>query len=92
MINQIVQDEKKILLNARKKLGLTQQQIADKAHITVRHYQLFESGERKLSTSSFLTASRVLTALELDLSTFARGEYAEMDTEALGKEKEVQNP
>jgi transcriptional regulator with XRE-family HTH domain len=75
MTNQTGQDEKTVLLTARKKLGLTQQQVADKAHITIRHYQLFESGERKLSTSSFVTASRVLGALELDLTAFANGEY-----------------
>ena len=79
MLNQVIQDEKKILLDARKKLGLTQQQVADKARITIRHYQMFESGERKLSTSSFLTASKVLETLELDLTAFARGEYALME-------------
>ena len=70
---QIIQNENKILLNARKKLGLTQQQAADKARISIRHYQMFESGERRLSTSSFLTASKVLEALELDLTSYARG-------------------
>ena len=76
MVSQIVQAEKKILLAARKRAGLTQQQVADKARITIRHYQMFESGERKLSTSLFNTASKVLEALELDLTAFARGEYA----------------
>ena len=77
MPNQTVQDEKKILFEARKKLQLTQQQVADKAGITIRHYQLFESGDRKLSSSSFFTASNVLNALELDLTSFARGDYSE---------------
>jgi len=88
MVNQIVQDEKKILLAARKRAGLTQQQVADKARITIRHYQMFESGERKLSTSLFNTASKVLEALELDLTAFARGEYAlcENENEAGGDE------
>lgn len=76
MLNEVIQDEKKILLDARKKLGLTQQQVADKASITIRHYQMFESGERKVSTASFLTASKVLETLGLDLTAFARGEYA----------------
>jgi len=75
-VSQIIQDEKKILLNARKKLGLTQQQVADKARITIRHYQMFESGERRLSTSSFMTAGKVLDALGLDLTAYARGDYA----------------
>lgn len=75
MRNQIIQDEKKILLEARKRIRLTQQQVADKAYITIRHYQMFESGERKLSSSSFSTASKVLEALQLDLTSFARGDY-----------------
>ena len=89
MNKQIVQDEPKILLAARKRLELTQQQVAVKADITLRHYQMFESGERKLSTSSFLTASRVLSTLALDLSTFASGEYAvpEMDKHIQGDTK-----
>jgi len=77
--NQVMQDEKKILLEARKKIGMTQQQVADKANITIRHYQMFESGERKLSSASFSTASKVLDALKLDLTTFARGDYALYD-------------
>lgn len=77
MLNHVLQDEKRILHDARRKLGLTQQQVADKASVTIRHYQMFEGGERKLSTSSFNTASRVLDALGLDLSAFARGDYAE---------------
>lgn len=76
MRNQIIQDEKKILLDARIKLGLTQQQVADKADVTIRHYRMFENGERKLTSSSFFTASKVLSALELDLTAFARGDYA----------------
>ena len=75
MKNQVIQDEKAILLEARKRLGLTQQQVADKAYVTIRHYRMFESGERKLSTSSFVTASKVLDALQLDLTAFARGDY-----------------
>jgi transcriptional regulator with XRE-family HTH domain len=74
--NQTELEEKDVLLEARKKLGLTQQQIADKARIVLRQYQKFESGERKLSTSSFWIASKVIQALELDVTTFARGGYA----------------
>lgn len=81
MRNQVIQDEGKILLDARTKLGLTQQQVADKADITIRHYRMFESGERKLITSSFFTASKVLDALELDLTAYARGDYASSEQE-----------
>jgi transcriptional regulator with XRE-family HTH domain len=74
-MSDMFRGENKILLSARKKLGLTQQQVSKKARITIRHYQMFESGERRLSTSSFNTAGKVLEALELDLTAFARGEY-----------------
>ena len=50
--------------------------VADKAHITVRHYQMFESGERRVSNASFTTASKVLKTLEIDLGDFVCGECA----------------
>ena len=76
MNSMVKREEKTILLEARKELGLTQTQVADKAYITLRQYQKFESGERKLTSSSFHTASKVLQALELDVTTFAQGGYA----------------
>jgi transcriptional regulator with XRE-family HTH domain len=79
--NQVKREEKDILTEARKKLGLTQQQVADKAGVAMRHYQMFEGGKRKLSSSSFWTASKILQALELDATTFARGGYSSMEEE-----------
>jgi len=73
--NKTLREEKTILLAARKKLGLTQTQVAEKARITLRQYQKFEGGERKLSSSSFWMASKILQVLELDVTTFARGGY-----------------
>ena len=86
MPNQVTRNEGEILIEARKKLGLTQQQVADKARIAMRHYQMFEGGRRKLSSSSFWTASKILQALELDVTTFARGGYGliEADENANG--------
>lgn len=81
MPNQTVRQEKDILLETRKKLGLTQQQVADKAKIVLRQYQKFESGERKLSSSSFWIASKVIQALELDITTFACGGYNSCETD-----------
>ena len=75
MDNQITRGEKDVLIEARKRLGLTQQQVADKAGVAMRHYQMFEGGTRKLSTSSFNLASKVLRVLELDLTAFANGDY-----------------
>lgn len=75
MANEAIREEKDILIEARKRLGLTQQQVADKANVAMRHYQMFECGTRKLSSSQFWTASKILQALELDVTTFARGGY-----------------
>jgi transcriptional regulator with XRE-family HTH domain len=75
-----VREEKDVLLEARQKLNLTQQQVADLARITIRHYRMFESGERKLTSSSFFTASKVLRALELKIGAFADGEYTSRES------------
>ena len=69
MADSVKRDEKDLLTTARKRLGLTQQQVADKAGINSRHYQMFEGGTRKLSSASFSTTTRVLEALELDSTT-----------------------
>jgi len=75
MDGQTKREEREVLIEARKKLGLTQQQVADNAGVAMRHYQMFEGGTRKLSTSSFNLASKVLKALELDLTAYANGDY-----------------
>lgn len=68
-------EEKSILKDFRNKLGLTQQQVADKAKIQLRQYQRFENGERELSSSSFNIACRVIEALGLNISEYYHGEY-----------------
>lgn len=68
-------DEKSILRERRIILGLTQQQVADRAHIVLQQYQKFESGERKISTSSFRIACRIIEALEMDITKFYHGGY-----------------
>ena len=68
-------EEKAILRDYRDKLGLTQQQVADKARIQLRQYQRFEAGERNLSSSSFDIACRVIEALGLDPTKYHHGEY-----------------
>ena len=82
MPEQVKREEKDILTEARKKLGLTQQEVADKARVAMRHYQMFEGGKRKLSSSSFWTASKILEALELDVTTYIRGGYGLIETDA----------
>lgn len=77
-------EEKWILKDYREKLGLTQQQIADKAKIQLRQYQRFESGERNLSSSSFNIACRVMEALGLDPTKYFHGDYVFGDEVELG--------
>ena len=79
MLFSKIRMEQDILSDAREKLGLTQQEVADKAMIKLRQYQRFESGERNLSASSFEIARRVLEVLELDMTSFARGDYVISD-------------
>jgi transcriptional regulator with XRE-family HTH domain len=67
--------EQSILRRARAKLGLTQQQVAEKAGIHMQQYQKFETGTRDLSSSSFHIACRVLEALELDIVRYFHGDY-----------------
>ena len=55
-----------ILRTARKELGLTQQQVADKANINQRQYQMFESGKRDLINASFRIAMAVCESLEIE--------------------------
>ena len=63
------------LREKRVALGLTQQQVADRAGIILQQYQKFESGERDIMTSSFRTACKVIEALEMDITDFYHGEY-----------------
>ncbi len=68
-------DQHSVLREKRVVLGLTQQQVADRAGIVLQQYQKFESGERDVMTSSFKTACKVIEALEMDITDFYHGEY-----------------
>ena len=59
-----------ILREKRVSLGLTQQQVADKAKIKLQQYQKLESGERDIKNCSYDLACRVIEALD-----FFHGEY-----------------
>ena len=52
-----------VLSEKRQILRLTQQEVADRAKITLRQYQRLESGERNILTSSFGLACRVIELL-----------------------------
>ena len=49
-----------VLSEKRQILRLTQQEVANRAKITLRQYQRLESGERNILTSSFGLACRVI--------------------------------
>ena len=66
-----------ILIGQREKLGLTQEEVAKKAGITLKQYQMYESHDgRDFSSSSFQIVHAVLEALELDTTAFNKGKYS----------------
>lgn len=61
-----LETEKDILRNRREELGMTQQQVAEAAHIQIRQYQRLESGERNISGASMRIGLSVCAVLRLD--------------------------
>lgn len=68
-------DQHSVLKEKRQILRMTQQEIADKAKISLQQYQKFESGQRNIKTASFQLACRVIEALDMDISDFYHGVY-----------------
>lgn len=64
-----------ILRQKRLVLELTQQEVADRARITLQQYQKFESGVRNIKTASFQLACRVIEALGMDVADFYHNKY-----------------
>ena len=58
--------EHDMLKHRRIALGLTQQQVADLAHIQWRQYQRLESGERSIYSASMRIGLSVCWVLKLD--------------------------
>lgn len=56
----------------REEMKLSQQQVADAARITLRQYQRFESGERKLSSASMRIGLSICRVLNLDPYRFVQ--------------------
>lgn len=69
----LVEMEHHILRNRRESLGLTQQEVANKARVQLRQYQRLESGERSIYGASFRIAISVCKALQLDPQRFIDG-------------------
>ena len=64
-----------VLKKRRIQMGLTLQEVANKAGIDIKQYQRFESGDRELASASFATTVQVLKALDLDAEKYTAGEY-----------------
>lgn len=54
------------LMYRRKEFHMTQQQVADAAGVTLRQYQKFESGERKMSSATMRIGLSICHVLKLD--------------------------
>lgn len=55
-----------LLKNRRLELGLTQQQVADRAKIQLRQYQRVESGERHITGASARIMLAICSVLKID--------------------------
>lgn len=69
----IVEPDRAVLKRRRTQLGLTQQEVADAAHIQLRQYQCLESGKRTVASTSMRIGFSVCTALKLDPRRFVHG-------------------
>lgn len=54
------------LQKQREALGMTQQQVADRAGINIRQYQRFESGERSFYSTTFRIGLNICHVLKID--------------------------
>lgn len=61
----------------REEFGMSQQQVADAAGITLRQYQRFESGERRIASASFRIGLSICSVLKLDPYRFIDGPTSE---------------
>lgn len=73
---QVMVTDRSMLISQREKLGLSQEDVAKKAGIKLEQYQRYENTESGFSSSSMRIVNAVLTALELDPTAFANGDYA----------------
>lgn len=60
------------LKEIRKKLGMTQKELAEKAGINIRQLQKYESGEYSLENMTIKTANLISGALECSVETLIK--------------------
>jgi len=76
----LLQQDHQVLLTRREQLGLTQQQVADMAHIQLRQYQRIESGERHISGCTLTVGLAVCAVLLLNPYDFLALNIQQPDT------------
>ena len=69
-LSDVIMPDRAILLTRRKQLGLTQQQVADRAEIKLIQYQRFERGERSMCSASLRIGLAICDVLKLDPHRF----------------------
>lgn len=63
---ELLEFDHHILNNRREELGLTQEQVAEKAHIKLEQYQYYENGKRSMATANMRIGLSICRVLELD--------------------------
>ena len=68
--------ENGLLIKQREKLGLSQEEVAKRAGITLKQYQRYEEvGVCISSATSTRIADAVFAVLEIDTTAFMKGDY-----------------
>lgn len=78
-----LQSDHAVLLEHRKHLGLTQQQVANLCQISVRQYQRYETGEKSIYSASFQIGVRICRCLQIEINDFFPGEFTENEEKAV---------
>jgi len=55
-----------LLKERRVSKEMTQQQVADRAGLNMRHYQMFENGKREITNASFRLVMAVCDAMDIE--------------------------
>ena len=81
-----------VLKSRRAQLGLTQQEVADLAHIQLSQYQRLEAGENYLEGTSMRIGLSVCAALLLDPYDFVSVDVEQPDPSTMKPQEIIDNP